>query len=420
MVFHLGSKNYCLKRCICRFGKYFMDLFLPSSDAELFIMIIPKAIIGRDNKDHIVPNVKEWFILGLWPFRTTKKLLTSPRRLRNSTIFLICSVSSLSESFRPGVSMMAHSSQFVTQEPDNSLFFWCRSLSLCSLWILQLSRNQEGNCWWKTFPSLTLLARRCFSLLSLLPWPPSSDWCSLVPRNLFHFFKCSMCVLCSGGCIAATFAENHSCSYLWPGVSQHYHQYQHNHRKQQREITIICLIDPQELHSIKAQSGEFVRKIHRFFSSRKCSIWPGNWCPMQSRRVRSRAEQVMQTVSLDHYALQRKPTLQTPSISKYTHNLLSALHHFPVLLHCWLNTRIEIVADCFRCTIVTGSAMCTCHIALHDGKIAWGDAFKCETYFDAFLWFNPQTFWHGFHPPIQISKLYMKGLTHIICWSPLL
>ena len=68
-----------------------------------------------------------------------------------------------------------------------------------------------------------------------------------LPEICFTFLSALCAFYAVEAVIAATFAENHSCSYLWPGVSQHYHQYQHNHRQQQREITDICLIDQQEL-----------------------------------------------------------------------------------------------------------------------------------------------------------------------------
>ena len=84
---------------------------------------------------------------------TIKKLWTHPRR-RNWTIPRMCSISSLSESLRPGVSMITHLVTFVTQKPESSLVLsarlWLSMLSLSNLFLSERRLTSlEGStvCW---------------------------------------------------------------------------------------------------------------------------------------------------------------------------------------------------------------------------------------------------------------------------------
>ena len=66
-------------------------------------------------------DLKEWFILMLCPFRTSKKLSTVPHGRKNCTTPRMWSVFSMLEPFRPGVSMITHFALLVIKATDISL-----------------------------------------------------------------------------------------------------------------------------------------------------------------------------------------------------------------------------------------------------------------------------------------------------------
>ena len=98
---------------------------------------------------------------------------------------------------------------------------------------------------------------------------------------------------------------------------------------------------------------------------------------------------------LSDFSAECKYTFNGNTVGIYSYSMTAScqtLKYETIVFICALVTSVQSVQDLndnlehSLCVYQTPFMRST---ALHDGRIAWGDAFNCETYFVAFLWFNP-------------------------------